>query len=202
MALSLLFPGQSQAKIGTLPLDASLRESHKFSSKITSFPVENGADITDNILINPKQLTIEGFITDTPVKYLAGIRDALSAASGSGSPSKSAFETLQKIQESRTLITIVTGLKTYENMAIESIEFPRDPKTGQTLRFSISLKEVILTTFIETNLTTDQLKDVNGSKDQASPQVDAGKQQTTTPTDSEKETGSILFNVAKSWGFF
>ncbi|MDX1811580.1 MAG: hypothetical protein R3240_06505, partial [Gammaproteobacteria bacterium] len=98
MSLTLIFPSFSKAKIGTLALDASLQENHKLSSKVTSFPIENGSIVSDHILNNPITVSIEGFVTDSPVRYLSGVRELLTGISGSGSPSKTAFEKLVELR--------------------------------------------------------------------------------------------------------
>ena len=202
MSLTFIFAANSRAIIDTLTLDASLSESHKLTAKTTSFPIEDGSLISDHILNDPKTLTIEGFITDTPLTYLTGLRDALSNISGSGSPSKTAFKTLTDLYEKKSKIEVTTGLQVYKNMVIESLDFPRDAKTGKALRFNIGLKQITLTSFTTTAISADKLGDVNGSQDQATPQQNVGKQQTVAPSDSEASILKTLFDRLKEVRLF
>ncbi len=56
---------------------------------------------------------------------------------------------LRAIHAARTPVTVTTGVAAqnvpsdiHESMVIESLEFPRDPTTGDAVRFSASLKEI------------------------------------------------------------
>ncbi len=77
-------------------------------------------------------------------KAYAAIIFSLGAAlfSEADDPAKVAHDLLTSIWKNRRLVTIVTGLTQYENMAIQSLSFPRDQKTGKQLHFRATLKEV------------------------------------------------------------
>jgi hypothetical protein len=78
-----------------LLLDASPSRQHTVSAQVTEHPVERGAPATDYIRPMPRRLTVEGFITNTPigappvVKEIAAVgnngvvlRDSVSDAGG------------------------------------------------------------------------------------------------------------------------
>ena len=48
-------------------IDATLKEDHSRKSPASKFPVEGGQNVSDNIMVEPFQLTITGIITDTPI---------------------------------------------------------------------------------------------------------------------------------------
>ena len=55
---------------GTLDLvqlDVYDSETHGMPTEVTEFPVEDGPDISDNVRRKPKTLTIEGYVSDTPL---------------------------------------------------------------------------------------------------------------------------------------
>lgn len=117
--VTLLDPDTGSA---ILQCDAVLSETHARESPATVFPLEDGACISDHVLVAPFELTIQGVITDTPVGDKAslvteGIATALSALmpplavfeagaayrlqkvhQGSASRSATAFEALLRIQ--------------------------------------------------------------------------------------------------------
>jgi len=42
-------------------------EDHTLPNEVTEFPVEQGPDVTDNIRIKPRTLSVKGYISDTPL---------------------------------------------------------------------------------------------------------------------------------------
>lgn len=68
-------------------LDATVREDFIGETELTVHPVENGADITDHVILKPKQLTIEGIVTATPFSVggqIQGITSTIGAKVGEG----------------------------------------------------------------------------------------------------------------------
>ena len=61
-------------KIGTLVLDASLEEEFSYDSEVSSFPVESGSTITDNIRPLPIKVSIKGVVSDTPIGAMIAVR--------------------------------------------------------------------------------------------------------------------------------
>jgi hypothetical protein len=116
-------------------LSASVDENYRLENVITSHPVESGTNISDHIIVQPKIISITGLLT--------------------------AIDTIQFLfdaADSRTLFTLTTGLyfgRSYfkiKNMAIQSIDIPRNNQYGRTsIKFSIVFKEMIIT---DTNPST------------------------------------------------
>lgn len=63
-------------QIAPIVLDATVKESFVTKAEPTQHPVENGADVTDHVIIKPNSLSISGIITETP---FAGISDLVKA---------------------------------------------------------------------------------------------------------------------------
>lgn len=118
---------RTKNKVEMLTLDAVLSERYEATSEVTRYPVENGSTISDQIYNSPIRLSIDGAVSSYH------LTDGIDT-----SPS-SAFDYLEKLREKRDLITIVTGLKTYREMAIESLNVTRDAKNSVNLfRFSLT----------------------------------------------------------------
>lgn len=54
--------------IGSIWIDVSISERHALSADVTEHPVEQGSAIADHIRPKPRELTIEGFVTNHPTE--------------------------------------------------------------------------------------------------------------------------------------
>ena len=60
--------GATAAEFGTfMSFDAVLSEEHARTSQVTDHPVEEGTNIVDNVRPLPDRLTLEVFVSDTPI---------------------------------------------------------------------------------------------------------------------------------------
>lgn len=64
-------------------LDATLKESFKAEAEVTQHPIEDGADVSDHVILKPTSLTISGIVTETPFEGLPGLVKAAGASVGS-----------------------------------------------------------------------------------------------------------------------
>ena len=146
-ALALIVRKPTLAKIDTIILDASIEETHQFASKITQFPIETGETIADHIFNEPKRLTIEGIVSNFPLPFPDPALIARTFKYSLQSQKKysdAVFKELMQLRDSRKLITVVTRLNSYDNMAILSLTIPRNKDNQEVLRFTIELQEVII----------------------------------------------------------
>lgn len=127
-----------QSTIDLIVFDTMVAEEHKFSSRVTYFPIEDGRIVSDHIINQPDVVILSGLITDTPLNIFAPFDRSVAA-----------FNTLIQLHERREVLDIVTGIKVYKNMAITSIDVPRTIKTGQTLTFNIELQKIVFDNTIE-----------------------------------------------------
>lgn len=126
-----------------LTVDVSIREIHSLQANITRFPVEFGASITDHIINQPRTLTIDGLISDTPSGLVALVVPGLVTGLVSTPPGLAAFDTMKSWWGNKQILDVQTGLDVYTNMVIRNFSFPKDANTGRALRFSLSLEEII-----------------------------------------------------------
>lgn len=54
------------------------------------------------------------------------------------------FSALEKLNADGSLVTIVTKLKTYQNMALESVEVSQSAEIGDAIELSIQAKEILI----------------------------------------------------------
>lgn len=131
-------------------VDVSESEKHTYAFVTTDHPIESGGEVTDHTIIKPFSITINGFISDTPLglrKFgaaydsLAANKD-LSKNGGYRTISDEAFTKLKNCKDSEQLIEIVTGLDNYKNMKIELLEINRSIDTIGGISFTLTAKQL------------------------------------------------------------
>lgn len=117
--------------------------THEFKSDITSNPVEDGVDVTDNIRIMPYKVSMSGMVSNNHIEtsILTQAENLLGGVQIGKTPNDY-FDILLMIFESKKEITVYTKEKVYTEMAIEAITVPRDRSTGDSLRFSIDFVQI------------------------------------------------------------
>lgn len=147
MALSLLYgkkydKGKISSEFGSIIFDTLVTENHHVSSRATSYPIEFGTLISDHIIKDPDTVSISGVISDTPLNIFAPSNRSVAA-----------FNQLLLLQARRIVVTLVTGIKVYTNMAITSMDVPRNINTGQTLTFNIEFQKIIFDDTVQLELS-------------------------------------------------
>lgn len=165
MSLSILFNPKRERKtqIGALTIEATLSENHSASSNITKYTVENGSNISDHIVNEPETITIEGFISNTPL------------SGGFQNNAQEAFDALYEIRDNKELVTVITNYRVYEDMALQNINIPRTQGTGQAIRFSAELVRVYKAGDTQSQLTGIFPTGLQGLARQAGPLANFGR---------------------------
>lgn len=136
MALGFLgFATIIRSSIGTIELDASLSEDHKFSSRVTENPVEDGTIFTDNVVLQPIVLEMEGRISDAKQSTFSFKLPGASA---------DAFRALVTLQKRRETFSVITGQNIYTNMMFQELSFPKRALDGRSIRFISIIREILI----------------------------------------------------------
>ena len=164
-----------------LAFDATLSERHSRKNSVTRFPVERGAAVADNIRAEPMAIVVTGIVVEEPIivdgKVLPAMADRLGVA----------LKTLERMQSQ--VVDVATPIKTYKNMAIDSIDITRDAQSGQAINATVSFTEIVSASSIVIDLpepTTRGTPTKKSNKKNAEP--------TTTPP----KATSFLQDAAKS----
>jgi hypothetical protein len=179
-------------------------ETIDYTSEITNHPIETGSSISDHIYLNPLKINMEGSITDTSVDIVGTAKNVIGLFDGNflnnvtdkfkgkGAKQTAAYQILKDLQATKSLVTVVNYLDTFDNMVIETLSFPRNNQTGNRLLFEITLKQITLATVKTVSIS----RNPRNVQDMISNKFQLGKQQTTLPTPVEKKAvGSALFNM-------
>jgi hypothetical protein len=221
VATQIMYTLPGDTALDILDVDATLQFTETRTSQATDHPVETGGVISDHIIKRPLTLKLDGIVTDTPLGQtlldtgtpLEAISTgqaqdqakAYAQARAADPISNQAKDILRTLHDAKVQITLATGTtrgsnggaeQVFESMVIEQLEFPRDEKTGDAVRFTLSLKEII-TVESQTVPLANTLKP--GLKD-------TGRQGTTALEGKPKETASPLLRLvspekAAAWGY-
>lgn len=174
----------SFVRIGRYVLDVSLNEDHRFESDVTSYPVESGGSISDNIRPKPAHISITGIVTDTPLAsnaankpmlvgdpYFPGVDAFISDVNAQLNTiqflrSEEAYGYLKFIWQSRDTVTVRTSLGTFDNMALTSLVIPRSKETHGALHFTAEFEQIesIENTNIKVSVQNGSGKNNRGSR--------------------------------------
>lgn len=144
--ISIFYP-EPKTRLGEIVVDAFVNETHSFSSEITEHPIESGGPIVDHVHQMPFCLSIDGIISNTPMSLtgLTAFDSAKRYIEGDHNDFATvAFEKIEDLFGKREPITIVTSLKTYHNMVLESLSIERGGGAQECLRFSCTAKQIKL----------------------------------------------------------
>lgn len=117
--------------------DAIFRTSVSHLLRMTSHPVQTGANITDHSFLEPRSITMSIGMSDaTPVSYTQ-------FATGEGRSIR-AWETLKTLQESRVPLEVLTRFGIYNNMLITSLTASEDYRTSSALMADVTFEEMLI----------------------------------------------------------
>lgn len=114
-------------------------------SQVMSHPVETGATIVDEIVLQPVSITLN--VTLNPNNY------------------RSIYQEIKQAYLSRALLTVQTKSDSYTSMVIERIPHDELPDVFDTITLTIFLKEVV---FVETQYEAFKLSAVKKPSDASS----------------------------------
>lgn len=129
--------------INNIFADAVTEERHGDTSVVTEHPVEVGTVIADHIYRNPSDLLL------TYVWSAGSPQNSV----GSSSFLSSLYQKFLSLKDSATLVAVVTGKRTYQNMAIVSLDVLTDWQSENILELRIGLREIIQATTQTVTLT-------------------------------------------------
>ena len=175
--------------------DVSIEEEHGRESELTELPVSNGYVISDHLIFKPETLSVEGLITETPLKLLGG---AISDAIGDKVDLSNAWKNVEKLWREGALLKINTGLQVYNNMVCVGLSVPRDATTGHSIRIKANFKELRTSQTEIVNLDSNLQQGDDNLAAVASAQKDKGK--VTPETTFLADAGQAFLNGLKNLG--
>lgn len=125
----------------TYVFDAVLSLEHSQRLVATAHPVQTGSEISSHAYLLPAELSLDVGMSDAMFAYTAPGVDSFA---GGGSRSVNAYQAMVQWQTQRSLLTITTRLRTYENMLVMGLSPREDNRTFAGLRCRFELRQVFL----------------------------------------------------------
>jgi len=198
-----MFFQNQQSKLGALFLDVLVSEQINLPSKVTMYPIETGdGEISDHIVRSQEEITITGAIAAGSSEIsLSGIAKAVSGGSfgvefGPLCYTKliDAIDKLRTMHKDRQIVSVVTGLGKYDNMAFTTLTIDRSNSAntgGQWLQVNATLRKIKKVTLKKADLPSEQ---TSGTATGKSGQTEKKTNQSSTSAPQ----GSMALQLAKS----
>lgn len=159
-------------------LDITYVYTFTYPSKVTAFPVETGAVISDHVINEQFKLKIEGEVSEAHTLFFPG-----------SSRRRDAFDALVRIRDSRSPFTVVTYLKSYSNMIFTNLEFSINPTSGESLPISMEFAQILLVAAQSVQVPGRNTS--SDAADKAAPKSNLGTQPT-KPVDKSVAHGFVF----------
>jgi len=183
--------------IDSVTFDLILSESHSVTSVVSSHPVQDGTVISDHIVNDLRKGSLKGLVSNFSITRSAFNSEENLEIGGqqvsrnlSRNAAAQAWDIFKNIWEAKQLVTIVTILEVYEDVAITSVATDRNMDSGEAQVFNIQFQQVKTIKLKEATITaTNQPKKMDNDLDrQASVQIDTGRKVgTSVPTTTVTE---------------
>lgn len=118
--------GAYMRSLGGLTFTVTISEAEKQTAKMTDYPVEDGVNYSDHVILAPREVTVQ---------VGQGVDDA-------ESDPRDKLDKLRELMTKREPIELYTGKSYYKSMIITSISTMTDAKTETVLIASVTLREV------------------------------------------------------------
>lgn len=175
-------------------IDATLTETHQRDSAVSMYPVESGAQISDNIQPSPDSVSLECIVSNTPLPAEDGTL-ALPSDGPNVLPSDAIYAKLMAIRDARKPVQITTALEVMDSMAMESLSIPIT--MGDCCKFTAVFKRIIVKVNQRTSVPVSVPRG-NASKNLGNKTAPAAGSTTAAPAASDADTGdqSLLYSLA------
>ena len=152
-----------KTKLEAMPFNLFISEKHSLKFRVSEHPLQDGSTISDHVHKELREVTVEGMFSNHPMRKLeetnvVKFKDEYATTEVKPSVTNTAlakFEALKRLAEQRKPVRLVCSLEIYPKMVITAIDYDRDSKSGSSIRFSMTLRELKTVTLKATTSTYD-----------------------------------------------
>ena len=138
------------SKLTYMPFNLFISEKHSLKFRVSDHPLQDGSTISDHVHQEMREVNIEGMFTNHPMRKLDEVnevkfKDEYATSDVNPTVSNTAlanFEKLKLLAKQRKPVRLVCSLEIYPKMVITSIDYDRDSKSGSSIRFTMTLREL------------------------------------------------------------
>ena len=128
---------ERQLNIDNIFFDGHTNENISYNVTPTNQPVEFGANVTDNVIVQPIQLSFSCYVSEFhPVSL--NLRGAVNAFKRTND----ALQVLYQTMVDRNVVSVVCNLGYFNNMLITSVPVSNEINTETTAFFTINLQQI------------------------------------------------------------
>ena len=161
------------SKLTYMPFNLFISEKHSLKFRVSDHPLQDGSTISDHVHQEMQECTVEGMFTNHPLRKLEEVnevkfKDEYATSDVKPTVSNTAlanFEKLKLLAKQRKPVRLVCSLEIYPKMVITSIDYDRDSKSGSSIRFTMTLRELKTVSLKATtgtyNFQPEELKTAN-----------------------------------------
>lgn len=135
-----------------------------FPSRVTSFPVEDGANKSDHVINENATFSITAMVSD----YSAGMNEEKGLMT-----QNDFYVELLKARKDKKTITLTTPVDTYEDLIVTNVGFPRKSGDGVSLFIDLSLEQIRTATSETTTVFVSPSTPANNTKQSGDTAIDA-----------------------------
>lgn len=161
------------SKLTYMPFNLFISEKHSLKFRVSDHPLQDGSTISDHVHQEMQECTVEGMFTNHPLRKLEEVnevkfKDEYATSDVKPTVSNTAlanFEKLKLLAKQRKPVRLVCSLEIYPKMVITGIDYDRDSKSGSSIRFTMTLRELKTVSLKATtgtyNFQPEELKTAN-----------------------------------------
>lgn len=191
-----LFHRKEGYSVGVVELDLILNENHEQNAEVTENPLQDGRAVSDGIFLHLREGSLTALVSNHSIKHATppDIQSAEALLDKAENyelknRAREAWEELKGIQNRKELVTIVTALEVYDNVAVTNVATELDGESGDALEIKVTFKQVKKVGLREDKVTAqvqpeDMNSDINRS---AAVGTNSGQQVGGQPTEAEKK---------------
>ncbi len=139
-----------KTKLEYMPFNLFISEKHSLKFRVSDHPLQDGSTISDHVHQELQECTVEGMFTNHPMRKLEEVnevkfKDEYATSEVKPTVSNTAlanFEKLKLLAKQRKPVRLVCALEIYPKMVITGVDYERDSKSGSSIRFSMTLREL------------------------------------------------------------
>lgn len=163
--------------------DAVTTTQVKRNADITSYAVEDGADVSDHVQVKNNTFSLSGIVSETPIRLK---KDMLYSAGVNGTRVSQAITYLDQIFDARQPITVLTEHRVYTNVILTGISY--EYKSEYAMQFDLDFEQVRLVSAATTNVIATKTASTKNAGVKSKTAVSA-PQSNLTPT-TQAKTGA------------
>ncbi len=154
-------------------VDLWVSEKHSLKVNKSKYPVQSGFVISDTAYVEPKKLSLKGYIVNVKsAPFTLGV-----LGYSSKQHVKSGWAALQKAANELIPLNINTNVGSYTNMLITSLSTSLDKTTGTNLLFDLDFEEIKIVQSQISSLSVDKLPGDNNPAKNMTDKTNAGQTQ-------------------------